>query len=311
MPTLSEILKADPCRRCPPKECSFGFRNRLSLTRELNRGGCAHYYMNSAFPRLAGYVRSLNLPKGDLVAEAPKGWESFMGTAFDRRLRYEYEPDYTDDVVKVGAQLLAYPPPEEVEPGVFEGQMGPTKYIAVQEGLTNEDLDMRSIYAAVADTEFRSGRGSNTWDALEAGGEELQGALIADLHSLLTTARANLSLSSPIFGPTFGISSHWIGGADADIIDEGSLIDVKCVKNIEATAFIRQVIAYALLDVENEYDLGSVGIYLARQGILWKIPLDDVAKASNMTISELRVQAPWGDPEDRECLGARIKQSNC
>ena len=283
----------------------------MSLTRELNRGGCAHYYMNSAFPKLANYVRSLNLPKGDLIAEAPKGWESFMGTAFDRRLRYEYEPDYTDDVVKDGARLLAYPPLEEVEPGVFEGQMGQTKYAAVQEGLTNEDLDKRSIYAAVADTEFRSGRGSDTWDALEAGGDQLQSELIADLNSLLTMASANLSLSCPRFGPTFGISSHWIGGADADIIDEGCLIDVKCVKKIEATAFIRQVIAYALLDVENEYGLDSVGIYLARQGILWKLPLEDVAKASNVTISELRAQAPWGNPEDRECLGARIRQSNC
>ena len=301
MPTLSEILKADPCRQCPPKKCSFGFRNRLSLTRELNRGGCAHYYMNSAFPKLAAYVRSLNLPKGNLITEAPKGWESFMGTAFDRRLRYEYEPDYTDDVVEFGAQSLAYPL-KEVEPGVYEGQLGATKYIAVQEGLTNEDLDKRSIYAAVADTEFRSGRGSDTWDALEAGGDELQGALIADLHSLLITARANLSLSSPKFGPTFGLSSHWIGGADADIIDEGCLIDVKCVKNIEATAFIRQVVAYALLDVENEHGLDSIGIYLARQGILWSIPLEDVAKATNLTISELRAQAPWGNPEDRECL---------
>ena len=311
MPTITEILKADPCRQCPPKECSYVFRPRLSLTRELNRGGCAHYYMNSAFPKLASYVRSLNLPKGDLITEAPKGWESFMGTAFDRRLRYEYEPDYTDIVVESGAQLLAYPQLEEVEPGVYEGQMGSTKYIAVQEGLTNGDLDKRSIYAAVADTQVRSGRGSDTWDALEAGGDELQGALIADLHSLLTMARANLSLSSPKFGPTFGIGSHWIGGADADIIDEGCLIDVKCVKNIEATAFIRQVIAYALLDVENEHDLDSVGIYLARQGILWKIPLEDVAKASNMTISELRAQAPWGNPEDNEYLGAMIRQSNC
>ncbi len=126
MPTITEILKADPCRQCPPKECSYEFRNRLSLTRELKLGGCAHHYMSSAFPELARYVRSLSLPKGDLISEAPKGWESFMGTAFDRRLRYEYEPDYTDDVVELGAQLLTYFQPEEVEPEVYEGQMDPT-----------------------------------------------------------------------------------------------------------------------------------------------------------------------------------------
>ena len=295
MPTVTEILKADPCHRCPPKECSYDLRRRLSLTRELQRGGCAHYYMNSAFPNLAGYVRSLNLPKGDLLTEAPKKWESFMGTAFDRRLLYEYKPDYSDDVVKVGAHLLAYPL-EEVEPGVYEGSMSPTKYVAVQEGLTNEDLDKRSLYAAVADTEFRSGRGKETWDALEASGDGLQGRLIADLQALLRIAGENLNLSSPVFGPTFGIGSRWIGGGDADVIDEGCLIDIKCVNNIEATAFVRQVIAYALLDVENEHDLDSVGIYLARQGVLWQIPLENIAEHSGMTISELRARAPWGRP---------------
>ena len=205
----------------------------MSLTRELNRGGCAHYYMNSAFPRLASYVGSLNLPKGDLIAEAPKGWESFMGTAFDRRLRYEYEPDYTDNVVEIGAELL------DIAIDDFEGipsrPMNGYNNLVLERGLQSTDLDERSIYAALADTEFRSrsGEGRNRWDALETGGDELKDALIADLNSLLTTAKASLSLSSPKFGPTFGIGSHWIGGADADIIDEGCLIDVKCVKNIE------------------------------------------------------------------------------
>ena len=287
MLTLTEILKADPCRQCPPKECSYGLRTRFSLTRELQRGGCAHFYMNSVFPNLARYVRRLNLPKGNLLTEAPKGWESFMGTAFDRRLRYEYEPGYVDEVVTHGALLL-------------ETLRG----IRMDEGLGSEDLDERSIYAAVADTEFRSEKGAVAWNALEAGGDELQGKLIADIQALLKIAREKLNLSSPRFGPTFGMGSHWIGGADADIIDEGCLIDVKCVKNIEATAFVRQVIAYALLDVNNEHDLDSVGIYLARQGILWQIPLEDIAKQSGMTISELRARAPWGNPEDVKNLEA-------
>ncbi len=309
MPTVPEIPRTDPCLQCPPQECSFDLRRRLSLTRELQRGGCAHYYMNDAFPRLASYVKSLQLPKGlYLVTKAPKGWESFMGTAFDRRLRYEYEPHYSDDVVKVGAHSLAYPL-EEVERGVYESRMSPTKYVAVQEGLSNDDLDKRSIYAAVADIEFRSGRGKEAWDALESGGGELLERLMGDLQALLETAQRKLNLSNPVFGPTFS-ASRWIGGADADIIDERCLIDVKCVtRPSSATKFVRQVIAYALLDAKDEYGLDSVGIYLARQGILWKIPLDDIAEHSGMTISELRAQAPWGNLENIEDLKARINQS--
>ena len=291
MTTVTEMLKAAPCRQCPPRECSYDLRRRLSLTRELQRGGCAHYYMNSAFPKLASYVKRLNLPKGDLLTEAPRGWESFMGTAFDRRLRYEYEPDYVDEVVTHGSLRLQT-----------------LSDIWIGEELESKDLDKRSIYAAVADTEFRSGRGATSWYGLIEGGAELEGKLVADLQALLKIAREKLNLSNPKFGPTLGIGSNWIGGADADVIDEGCLIDIKCVKNVEATAFIRQVIAYALLDVENEHDLDSVGIYLARQGVQWQIPLEDIAKHSGKTISELRAQAPWGDPEDIANLKALIRQ---
>ena len=52
--------------------------------------------------------------------------------------------------------------------------------------------------------------------------------------------------------------------------------------------------------------LDSVGIYLARQGILWKIPLEDVAKHSNMTLNELRAQTPWGNPQDMENFKALL-----
>lgn len=262
MPTLAEILKADPCHQCSSGSCSHDFRTRLSLTRELQSGGCAHYLMKSAFPNLASYVTSLKLPKGNLLAEAPKGWESFMGTAFDRRLRYEYEPDYTDEVLERGAQTLFS----------LNGY-------DVSEGLTHQDLNVRSLYAALADTKFRNPTaGGDRCVALSTGTPELRRNLIADLQAPLEIARKRLRLSSPRFGPKFGLASYWIGGADADIIDSGCLIDVKCVKNITATAFVRQTIAYALIDVDNEHRLDSIGIYLARQGILWEIPLEDVAR---------------------------------
>ena len=247
--------------------------------------------MNSAFPELASYVKSLNLPKGNPLTEAPKGWEAFAGTAFDRRLRYEYEPDYTDNVLEKGAKRLRE-----------------RSKIRIHKELGSEDLNMRSIYAAVADIESRSGKGAMAWKALGDGGDELRQRLIGDIQALLKIARENLILSSPKFGPNFGIVSNWMRGADADIIDSGCLIDVKCVKKIEATAFIRQALTYALLDVENEHDLDSVGIYLARQGILWKIPLEDIAKHSNMTLGELRARAPWGNPKDLEDFEAFLTE---
>lgn len=282
MPTVPEIIKGGPCQQCPPHECADDIRLRRSLTGELRKGGCAYYYMNTALPHLSRYLGSLHLPKGlYLISKAPNGWESFMGTAFDRRLRYEYEPDYVDEVVRQGALRLR----------TFSD-------IRIDEEIETADLDKRSLYAAVADIEFRSGKGEMAWNALNQGGAELERELVADCQALLETARQKLNLSNPKFGPTFS-ASGWIGGADADLIDGGCLIDVKCVaKPSSPTKFVRQVIAYALLDVENAYDLDSVGIYLARRGILWKIRLDDIAAPSGKSISELRNQAPWGNPDN-------------
>ncbi len=249
--------------------------------------------MKSAFPNLANYVTSLKLPKVNLLAETPKGWESFMGTAFDRRLRYEYEPDHTDEVLERGAKMLFS----------LNGY-------DVSEGLTHKDLNVWSLYAALADTTFRNPTaGEDRCVALSTGTAELRRNLIANLQALLEIARKRLRLSSPRFGPTFGIASYWIGGADADLIDNGCLIDVKCVKNISPTPFVRQTMAYALLDVDDEHRLDSVGIYLARQGILWKILLADVAGQIDMTLGELRTNAPWGNPTDLRNLAMLVRQS--
>ena len=288
MTTLSEAMTADPCRKCRPLECSYDLRRRLSLTRELQPNGCAHHYMGDILPELAKHTKSLNLPKGSLLAEAPKGWESFIGTAFDRRLRYEYEPSYTDSVITLGTERL--------------GEKGQ----AVSEYLQSENLDERALYAAVADTQFRSGQGSKALHSLIDGGDTLKAQLIDDIQKLMELARDRLPMNNPKFGLTFGLSSVWIGGADCDIIDRRCLIDIKCVRRPEPTAFLRQVIAYALLDVENEYDLDSVGIYLARQGILWKVSLEDVAKWNGATLATLRNNAPWGNPSDREMIRSAI-----
>ena len=290
--SMTEILKSDPCHRCDFQECSYNLRMRWSLTNELNRGGCAHHYMKAVLPELARYTRYISLPKGRLLAEAPKHWEPFAGTAFDRRLRYEYEPDYIDGVTTRGVERLGW-----------DSRI-------VEEGLQSEDLDVRALYAAVADTESRrSGRGLQALYDLMDNGENLREQLIEDIQKLMGIARDHLPLRDPKFGIDFGVSSTWIGGADADIVDDGCLIDIKCVKTPKPTEYLRQAIAYTLLDVDDEHRLDSVGIYLARQGIFWKVPLDDIAKQAGTTLQELRDNAPWGNPADREALRRKISKT--
>ena len=106
--------------------------------------------------------------------------------------------------------------------------------------------------------------------------------------------RNHLLHLSHVLNPTFDGSID-VGGADADLIVDGLLIDIKATKrsSIELD-WLRQLLGYVLLDYSDQYGIGSIGLYLARQGILVQWNLDEVVevlctdKASS--IEELRIQ---------------------
>ncbi|WP_328545551.1 hypothetical protein [Streptomyces platensis] len=77
-----------------------------------------------------------------------------------------------------------------------------------------------------------------------------------------------------ICGPVFDGSGH-VGGADADFVLNGTLIDCKATKRPErmGRAEIYQLAGYLLLDYSGTYDIQEVGLYLSRQGALidWSV----------------------------------------
>jgi hypothetical protein len=99
---------------------------------------------------------------------------------------------------------------------------------------------------------------------------------------------AQLELAQPVFapfralpqplikcGPTFAGSTD-IGGADADFILDGRLLDCKATTTPTrlGNAEIGQLAGYLLLDYGNQYQITQVGLYLSRQGtvIAWPVP---------------------------------------
>lgn len=71
-----------------------------------------------------------------------------------------------------------------------------------------------------------------------------------------------------------------VGGADPDLIVDRCLIEIKTAvhpKNIAKPSWPWQLLAYALLDYDNAYELESVALYLARQGLLIRWSLDEYA----------------------------------
>ncbi len=106
---------------------------------------------------------------------------------------------------------------------------------------------------------------------------------IEDLNNLFNAINSNNFIVEEIcfLNPHFGEGSALVYGADADIILDDTLIDVKVSKNLKIErGYLNQIIGYYILSligkINFEYSgkiIKNVGIYFARHGLLWKIPI--------------------------------------
>lgn len=74
--------------------------------------------------------------------------------------------------------------------------------------------------------------------------------------------------------PNFAGSGD-VGGADADLVVDGCLIDIKTSISPQLKAdYLYQLAGYLLLDYDDRLQMNAVGIYMARQGMLirWTVP---------------------------------------
>jgi hypothetical protein len=97
-----------------------------------------------------------------------------------------------------------------------------------------------------------------------------------------------------VLNPVFSGSGD-VGGADADIIVDGCLIEIKTsIRPLVESQWLRQLAGYALLDYEDRYSIRSIGIYMARQGLMMQWPIQDymrlLADDSGVTVESLRYE---------------------
>lgn len=84
------------------------------------------------------------------------------------------------------------------------------------------------------------------------------GALIAQPH---------------VLNPTFA-GSGVIGGADADFVVGRSLIEVKTtIDPVLRSILLWQILGYVLLDFDDHFHIDEVGVYMSRQALLVRWPL--------------------------------------
>ncbi len=95
-----------------------------------------------------------------------------------------------------------------------------------------------------------------------------------------------------ILNPNFDGSVD-VGGADADLILDNCLIDLKTTINPKISKlFLYQILGYVMLDYSDEYRIDKVGFYFSRQGqtIQWPVSdlLEELSGSKTPTLSELR-----------------------
>jgi hypothetical protein len=108
---------------------------------------------------------------------------------------------------------------------------------------------------------------------------------ITDLKNLHETINiSDFKFQDQCFlNPTFGKGSLMVGGADADIILDDTLIDIKVTKHLKLEReYLNQLIGYYILSligsINNKHNgtlIKKVGVYFARHGILWTVPLSE------------------------------------
>ncbi|NJP47788.1 hypothetical protein [Actinacidiphila epipremni] len=104
-------------------------------------------------------------------------------------------------------------------------------------------------------------------------------------------ALRGLPASARICGPVFDGSRH-LGGADADFILDGHLIDCKATVHPDrmGRSEIYQLAGYLVLDYADAYGINTVGLYLSRQGasIDWSVQDFLDLTGCRLTLPELR-----------------------
>jgi hypothetical protein len=116
-------------------------------------------------------------------------------------------------------------------------------------------------------------------------------SLVKDLQVMLSLVQPQMFRADKrcILNPTFGRGSQLVGGADADLVIDDTLIDVKTSKHLTFDReFFNQLAGYYVLSciggVDGCADAGikHVAIYYARYGLLHKISVADCIAQSEV-----------------------------
>jgi len=149
----------------------------------------------------------------------------------------------------------------------------------LNKGLISENIINSVIYLAKLDGILRSGGVLPNSIDIEPGD-------IEDLKKLYSIIPNNLFKNGGIciLNPTFGTASLMVGGADADLIIGGTLIDIKTTISLKFTKdYFKQLVGYYILSeldgidgIKDKIKIKKLGIYYSRYGYLFTFNVFDI-----------------------------------
>ena len=148
----------------------------------------------------------------------------------------------------------------------------------LKNGNLDDNLIRMSIILAQMDVLYRSGRMYPNFGNVDKGD-------IQDLRNLISLVNPEVfqANNTCYLNPTFGYGSELVGGADADLIVDDILIDVKTTKFLSFTQEqYNQLIGYYILsklgkiNESEDIPISQIGIYFSRHGILHTISADEI-----------------------------------
>jgi len=240
--------------------------------------------------------------KKEILAPPVTKHYSLVGTAFDYLMRFYIKQLHPKAITKEWVAELSteamremgfalnsqkYPIPIDnnllvkADAMLSQAKKAYSNYIQSRE--INDELIRCTILLAQLDTYFRAGIIDEDFGIIDDDD-------VIDLRRLISIINPDSFKAKELclLNPTFGEASELIGGADADLVIDNVLIDIKTTSKLEFKRdHFNEIIGYYTLykiggipDAPIEPKIENLGIYYSRYGELYTFPVTGVIPAS-------------------------------
>ncbi len=162
---------------------------------------------------------------------------------------------------------------EKVERLVTEAKQVYSEYL--QSGIMSDDVIRATVHLAQIDPIYRAGY-------IDPNLGEVDDLVVQEMRELIEIVNNDAFIAKDhcLLNPTFGDASLEVGGADADFIIDGCMVDIKTTKSARFTRDqFNQLVGYYVLhdiggnDGDRDITITSLGVYYSRYGELRTFPV--------------------------------------